>query len=256
MTNKPVLGVIGDSYFAATVDNLKDEVCAGSSGKHYTEILSGMLGYDYFTLARGGCSNTAIRLQADEMIARGVDFLIYGTTTWDRMEIPHRDYDVSLGVYNIKYDHCPDLSSQNPRFVHNTVRSETILNVLDYPGEYDVGPKQFSAISDYYQYVYIDQLKKQQDAWIVASGIQAVKEANIPFLLTMAHDYEELTSLLHKSDPRYLLSKNPEHHDLIPQNYSSASAMRRWHTDDNSQRILAEKTFEYIQKHSLLQLSC
>lgn len=250
------MGVVGDSYFAATQHIAGDAACGDSDGKHYTQILAKSLGYDYVTLARGGCSNTAIRLQADQMIRQDVDFLIYGTTTCDRVEIPQTaEYVAEQGVFNIKYDHCPDISSLDPGFGANTIRSETLVNVLDFPGEYDTGPRQFQAIRDYFELLYIDDLRKQQDAWIVSSGIQAAQHAGIPFMLVMAHDYEQVTDCLRNPDPRYVTSDKPECLELLPQEYDrGAASMRRWHTSDESQQILAEKTLKYVLEHRLLEL--
>jgi len=252
----PVLGVVGDSYFAATQDLPDRDDCKDSGGKHYTEIMADQLGYDYFTLARGGCSNTAIRLQLDEMISQQVDFVIYGTTTAGRIEYPiNNDFDISKGVYNFKYDHCPDLSVLHGQFNHNNIRSETLSNIVDDKScDFVKNSAQQQAVENYLLHLYSEHIRSYQDAWIISSGVQALENANIPYLLIMIHNYDDYTDYFAKSNPRFVTSKNNELSDLLPQNYPDA--LRRYHTSDQSQAKIAEKTLEHIKKHSLLELSC
>jgi len=46
----PILGIAGDSFYAATQDIAGRSDCEGSHGKHFTEVLAKKLGYDLFTL--------------------------------------------------------------------------------------------------------------------------------------------------------------------------------------------------------------
>ena len=253
MSKRPVLGVVGDSYFAAGKPDPQAGPVDDPAGKHYTEILADMLGYDYFTLARGACSNTAIRLQADQMIKRGVDFVIYGTTSEGRLEYPITDhYDPGLGVYNIEYEHCADLSSLDPEFGANNIRSETLSNIVCNPPHPSAtrDQEQLDALNAYFAHLYIEGLKAQQDSWVIASGLQSLQRAGIPFLLVMNQCNLRYDSYFEQETPRFVFGCDHNAH-LTPQHYTSFT-LRRWHTDDESQRIIAEKTHKYILEHNLL----
>jgi hypothetical protein len=252
---KPILGVVGDSYFSASAPDSAAGEAENPSGKHYTEILANMLGYDYFTLARGACSNTAIRLQVDEMIKQGVDFVIYGTTTEGRIEYPITDhYNPGMGVYNIEYNHCADLSSLNPLFGVNNIRSETLSNIVCNPPHPSAtrDQAQLDALNSYFEHIYIEGVKAQQDSWIIASGLQALRRAGIPFMLVMYQCNLRYDSYFNQQSSRFVFGCDENQVDLTPQHYTT-NTLRRWHTSDESQQILAQKTHKYILEHGLLE---
>ena len=196
----PVLGVCGDSYMAATINDSTRSDLKDSEGKHFTELLAKKIGYKYFTLARGACSNTAIRLQITEMVKQKVDLVIIGLTSENRLEIPHigKNYDSNLGVYNLDYQtkYYPDRSTLNTRFVHNLV-TETLTNIF-YTEQLslqrffnkatenhraNLSEKQIIALEYYLDYLYNSDYKKQIDSWVIHSGIKLLQDEKINFII-------------------------------------------------------------------------
>lgn len=255
------LGICGDSFMAATINgdgnraDLKE-----SEGKHFTEILAKKIGYDYFTLARGAASNTAIRLQIDEMIKQNVDLVIIGTTTPNRLEIPHlgKKFDSELGVYNLDYrtEYYPDKSTLNPRFKHN-ILTDTLTNIFHDPRPFFkkivndnckgsvplISPDQLDALGKHIDYLYDYGYKAMQDAWVIHSGIKALEENNIPFVAIWNINPPVGVNI---NNYRFIQMSNK----LNPCRWEPGH--RRWHTTDEAQVIGAEIWYEYLLENGYL----
>ena len=266
----PVLGVCGASYFAAT-PNLKRSDCYGSAGKHFTEIVAKRLGYDYYTLARSTLSNSAIRLQVDEMIRRRVDFVIFGNVPTGRIEFPFKgQFDPALGIFNFNYRNYPDLAGFNPNFVHNNTVSESINNLIKDDGSVSknhsafVTDKQFNALKLYISYLYDYEFQRCHDLWITESAISALRDSNIPYLffphwvsvhftpVTDVHSESDICSTDHSlylSEPDIRIVKDKK---LGPYQYH-ANVGRRYHTTDENQVIIADQVYNFIAQHNLLE---
>lgn len=247
----PVLGICGDSWFAAT-KNIDRDDCRDSEGKHFTELLSKKLDYDLFTLARGACSNSAIRLQISEMVKKKVDFIIIGTTSVNRIEYPihdDRSFNVDLGIYNLYYTLYPDQSAEYFDKDKEVLASDTLTNIFG--NEYNSAPVrseiQRGAIKNYYLEMFDLNFREQQDSWIIASGIQEIKDAGIPYLL-LGHPWLKYANYFKESNRHVFLGGKSE---LIPGSYG-VSGVRRWHTTDDIQVILAEKLYHYIIQNDLI----
>jgi hypothetical protein len=247
----PVLGICGDSWFAATLNIDRDD-CRDSEGKHFSEILAKKLNYDLFTLARGACSNSAIRLQISEMVKKKVDFIIVGVTSSNRIEYPkfdNRTFDPTLGIYNVYYSHTPDRSAMHFSKQTEVLISDTLTNIFG--NQFNSAPvrseEQRDAIKSYYLEMFDINFREQQDAWIMASGIQEIRDAGIPYLL-LGLPWLNHTSYF-KDTERDILHDN--HRGLIPCGYG-VSGIRRWHTTDDVQIQLADNLYDYIIKNNLL----
>jgi len=248
------IGVCGASWMAAT-QNLNRVDCVDSSGRHFTEILARKLNYNYYTLARGGLSNSAIRLQVDEMIRRQVDFVILGNDTENRIEIPtNSGFDLTLGIYNINYRRTPDLSALDPGFVHDNIESDTLNNFFDEYGNRNksylenLTDDHFDAVKHYTAYLFDLQFRQLQDLWIIESTVLAIRYANIPYLfLPHAEWVTSRSKYLSQTDPRIVADGK-----LGPYRYKSPGQGRRWHTTDDDQIKIANNVYEYIQAHNLL----
>lgn len=259
----PTLGVCGDSYFAATInDDLRSDL-KDSHGKHFSEIMAAKLGYDLFTLARGACSNSSIRLQIDEMIKRKVDFVIVGVTSPDRLEYRTGEskYDFRNGINNIVYDGYPDQSSDN---INSTgvLFSDTISNIL--AGYGPVKDKdQFNAIREYFDQIHDTEFRHHQDSWIIANGIQELKDAKIPYIL-LGHAWLCYTNYFkfYSNNDRFLLRRSDkdifDHNKYIPFHYDTFDedtghhTTRRWHVSDRNQIRIANNLLDYINSKNLL----
>ena len=250
----PVFGVCGSSWMAAT-QNLNRLDCVDSAGKHFTEIVAKRLDYSYSTLARGALSNSAIRLQVDEMICRRVDFVIFGSVPENRIEMPtNSGFDPKLGVYNINYGRTPDLSALDPGFVHDNTESDTLNNFFDEYGNRNksylekLTDEHFDAVKYYTAYLFDPQFRQLQDLWIIESTVLALQYAKIPYLFLPHADWVTSRSkCLTQSDPRIVADGR-----LGPYRYKNRRQGRRWHTTDSDQIKIANDVCEYIQTHDLL----
>jgi hypothetical protein len=250
------LGICGDSWFAATV-NGPDRDCAHSEGRHFSEILSSRLGWNLHTLARGAVSNSTIRLQMARMIEEPPDFLIIGTTTANRIEYPryfNRQFDPRQGINNIVYEDCPDQSRRNVIESQAVTVSNTLNNIFG--NDVNHAPvrseQQRNAIRDYYMEIFDQGFREQQDSWIIASGISAIRSSCIPYLL-LAHPWMKLSGLDLRYPQDLLWDPGPgRHHGCIPWALG-VSGTRRWHTDDSRQQDIAESLFNYIKDNQLIR---
>jgi hypothetical protein len=261
----PVLGVCGDSYMAATINGERTDI-EDSAGKHFTELLAKKIDYDYFTLARGACSNTAIRLQIDEMIKQKVDLVIIGATSPNRMEFPKlgEKYNIFDGVYNLDYsiDTYPDRSCENKKF-KNKIVSETFTNILtsDIPfykkiinpdsisARPNVTNEQAKALEYYIDYLYDADHKKHMDSFILHSGYKALGDSNIPFVMILFDGQMSVNGF--SIENNYRIIKNGER--LNPWTWDKTNAKRRWHTTDKAQEEGAEMWYSYLLKHNLIK---
>ena len=254
----PTVGVCGASWMAAT-QNLHRIDCSDSAGKHFTEILAKKLDHKYITLARGAVSNSAIRLQINEMIRRQVDFIIFGSETENRIEVPIKSgFNPELGIYNINYGRTPDQSALESGFAHDNMESDTLNNFFDRQGNKNknylenLTDDQFDAVKHYTAYLYDPKFRQLQDVWIIESTLLAIRQAKIPYLfLPHAAWVTAQSDYLSKSDPRIVSDGR-----LGPYRYNNQllgkSSTRRWHTTDDDQIKIANNVYEYIQTHNLL----
>lgn len=255
----PLLGVCGDSFLAATQDHEWRMDLKKSPGKHFTELLAKHLDYDYFTLARGACSNTAIRLQIDEMIRQEVDFVIVGTTSENRIEYPieKRHVEFRKGIYNIIYDQHPDRSSLNVNFVNPHIVSETINNTLSGYGQVR-DPEQLESIKRYFMDIYHEDIRKLQDAWIISDGVRALREAKIPYLVLLVPGLLNLGISTFDNPDNRILFDTIKHRQYLPYHYgfhdeeTGKDTHRRWHVSDKNQVVICENLCQYIQSNNLL----
>jgi len=265
---RKVLAVCGDSFMSAVSYN---EYGADS---HFTQLLAKKLDWDYVTFARGGCSNSVIRLQIDEAIKLKPDLVIIGTTTPDRIEFPlfpisggvgldywNGVYKKQNGLANINWSSL-DLSITTGIFKEerelpgcmSTLESQTINNITQHPDNYfhgfniatkgiyssDYMKKLRDVWEDYYLMCYDMNWKKQQDTWVIVSGLQKLKKNNINFFIIPQFMYHE--DLLEFQDNMIQLNSK-----LDPWNQVSKTTRARFHTDLEAQVILAELWYEFLQ---------
>lgn len=252
----PTLGICGDSWYAAT-QNIDREDTVDSEGKHFSELLAKKINYDLFTLARGACSNSCIRLQISEIVKRKVDFIIVGTTSVNRIEYPrydNKEFDPNLGIYNMYYTCHPDQSSLHFDKEKEILISDTLTNIFG--GKHCYAPvrseEQRDAIKHYYLEMFDVRFREQQDAWIISSGIQEIREAGIPYLL-LGHPWLEHANYFKQDSKRDILydSIGGVSRNIVPWIYG-VSGRRRWHTTDDVQVQIAQNLYNYITQNALL----
>jgi hypothetical protein len=255
---KKTLGVCGDSFFAAT-QNFPRPDCQDAAGKHFSELLAQHINYNLFTLARSACSNSAIRLQVSEMVKRKVDFIIVGTTSSNRIEYPMYDsnskFDFSKGIYNLYYTGSPDASALHFDSTDEVMYTDTLNNIFGSKNNSGLvrNEIQRAAIQHYFMQMFDFAYREQQDAWIIASGIQEIRASGIPYLLLSQSQpptdyFQNAGTLAHEVF-------GTKQRDMLPHNAPCAlgnTTTRRWHTSDEFQSEYAHTLYDYITKHQLL----
>ena len=258
---RKVLAVCGDSFMSAVS---VDEYGADS---HFTQLLAKKLDWDYVTFARGGCSNSVIRLQIDEAIKIKPDLLIIGTTTPDRVEFPRFPfnrtnenfwdgvYDKKKGLFNISWTGC-DLSYELCLFKNHipTLEAQTISNMIRHPDYYLEGfMRDTNGIystsyiknllhiwEQYYIHLFDTKWKKQQDTWVIISGLHKLKQHNINFFIIPQFMYHE--DFVGFEDNMIKINDK-----LDPWNDISKATRARFHTDLETQYVLADRWYEFLQ---------
>ncbi len=256
------LGVCGDSFYAAISHNEND--LDNGAGKHFTEILSKKLGWDEpITFARGGCSNSAIRLQIDEIIKHKPDFVIVGTTSVDRYEFSLKDlsvneyyekhnsendlkiYNNKNGIFNIDYFDYPDKSAEHDGFktIEPTMISDTLSNLFfnNQSGVKKLSKNDITIVEQWFDRFYDYSWKEQIDTWIISDGLRKLKENNINFLC--------VTTYLSNKDLHFMSDNIVNKESILnPVNYydKNIDVKYRFHTTLESQEILANLWYDKI----------
>jgi hypothetical protein len=256
---RKVLAVCGDSFMSAVS---ADEYGADS---HFTQLLAKKLDWDYVTFARGGCGNSVIRLQIDEAIKIKPDLVIIGTTTADRLEFPifpilrrteenfwDGVYIKNHGLSNISWTPC-DFSNNLELFNGRTptLEAQTISNMINHPDYYVNGLMRcwysseyiknlINILEQYYVYFFDMNWKKQQDTWIITSGLYKLKKHGINFFIIPQFMYHE--DFVGFEDNMVKINDK-----LDPWNQISKTTRARFHTDLEAQERLADEWYNFLQ---------
>jgi hypothetical protein len=172
-------------------------------GTAWSELLAQRLGWDLENLARQGCSNGGIRVQIDEILRQRPDFAVITPTFWDRMEIPAAaapfdwtkkqdgsdpDMQRHLQDRTLKNGYRREDGINNVNYGHNNYNMicETIYSLaknFDHPYRSGLISKTAQTAVQYWiDGIYDSNWKKQQDEWIIKSGIYELYHSGINFL--------------------------------------------------------------------------
>jgi hypothetical protein len=172
-------------------------------GTSWSELLAQRLGWDLENLARQGCSNGGIRVQIDEILRQRPDFAVITPTFWDRMEIPATaapfdwkkstngwspDVQRHLQDRTLKNGYRREDGINNVNYGHNNYNMicETIYTLaenFDHPYRSGLISKTAqTAVRYWIDGIYDSEWKKQQDEWIIKSGIFELYHSGINFL--------------------------------------------------------------------------
>lgn len=198
------LAICGASWFTADKKH---------PGKSFGEKIAEKLNLELVSLARGGCGHFAIALQINEAIKMQVDYIVVGTDTWDRFELPiinsdnkstwqklkdnfnwrswrqvqPEAYDITRGLANVQYYPHPDLSSDHAFLTNPTIINES-LNNLTFPDAnvnnfYKLTDDQREALKFFMLNLYDSNIKRQQDCWIMSDACRRLQQSQIPFAI-------------------------------------------------------------------------
>ena len=193
------LAICGDSWFSGDLKY---------PGRSFGEILCNQNDWNLISLALGGCSNFAICLQVDKAIELQADFVVIGTTTPDRLEIPIMNqeipgpfeviqhlftwdnffqnspgvFDHNRGLSNIHYDsEC--LASQHDFLCDPSVYSATMANLIWLKDSKKLTSEQLAALKLYMTNLYDTGIKKSIDVRLINDACHRLQCSGIPYLL-------------------------------------------------------------------------
>lgn len=216
-----------------------DSFCSAESSRpnsHFSELLAIDYGYKVKNLARGGISNIGICYQIKTAIELKADLILFNTTDPDRLDIPLKPFDRSLGLGNFIYPYDSDVSSTLPYVgdVAANILSDNVHSILevrpDMPTEI---VKQLSkkkeAIKYYLAELSDSTLKSETETWMFGYWQSVMATAGIKFL--------QLNTSPSWNYVNCYVAENP---DKLSQCV--------YHTDENTQRLVANSLKEYIDK--------
>jgi hypothetical protein len=247
-------------------------------GTSWSEVLADRLGWQLTNLARQGCSNGGIRIQIDEILRQRPDFAIVTPTFWDRMEIPARaapydwkkstsgwdpDIQQHLRDQTLKHGYRREDGINNVNYGHNNYNMicETIYTLAEnFDHSYRSGlisKTTQTAIRHWIDGIYDSEWKKQQDEWIIKSGIFELYHAGINFLfvpvLLWPFDPEagelQWKNILANSIPeKFTMSSEPESLLPITGNIPIGGLDPGYHSAPAAQVIIANNYYRRIQE--------
>lgn len=228
-------------------------------GTHFSELLSKHYNCELLALSRGGCSNATICLQIEQAVSMDADFIIIGSTTPQRIEIPINDsklknvnnawhlpfsfdtieikqYNKERGLANISYARHPDLSANNDFLREPVLISETINNLIDGISNdfYNLDAETIRSLKYYIANLYDNNFKRQMDCWMINSILRKLKyETNINFLFFPHILFiEEYAKDIKWLEAKHIITDGP---------YELERSDLRYHTTPEAQIVVAEE---------------
>jgi hypothetical protein len=247
-------------------------------GTSWSELLAQRLGWELENLARQGCSNGGIRIQIDEILRQRPDFAVITPTFWDRMEIPATaapfDWKKSTSGWN------PDVQRHlQDRSLKNGYRREYGINNVNYGNNnynmicetiytlaenYDhpyrsglISKTAQTAVRHWIDGIYDSEWKKQQDEWIIKSGIYELYHAGIDFLFVpvLLWPFDPATGELQWRNilppivpDQYIMFNEPESVLPITGNHPFEGSDPGYHSSPRAQQIIAENYYLRIKR--------
>ena len=166
----------GDSYMS--LDSPPGEI------KSFLQLYAEHKNFQHISLARAAATCFAIRLQIDNAIDRGANFVIVGCTSSDRMDVAiPMDQNYSwVKLNNILYTGYRSLSEFNIKSKKPLVVSDVIENLLNKKHENMLSDQQRQAIKNYVADLHNNNLKRQENYFIISDGLRKLQYHQIPFV--------------------------------------------------------------------------
>lgn len=225
------LAICGDSWFSSDTRY---------PGRSFGELLCAKREWELITLALGGCSTFAICLQVDKAIETRCDFVIVGTTTPDRIDIPMMDrgipgpfqrirdlfdwqnyfenspgvFDRQRGLSNIQYD--PEfLSSRHDFLIDPTIYSATMANLLWLRESKKLTAEQAEALKLYMTNLYDHGVKRDTDVRLLNDACHRLERSGTPYLLCI-ESLDSDRSLFPGIDPDKIMTMDQFQFGALP----------------------------------------
>lgn len=191
------LAICGDSWMSPSYET-------GSIGTHFAQLLSKEQNWQLDYYARPGASNGFICLQIEQAIKDKVDLIIFGTTTYNRIEYslnntnadPSHQWGGHL-EFNAK-NVAPPCDKYRGEQHNYEIISDNLMNLLGYKQNFINYEKffltntddeelelKYSALKDWFTYLYHPAWKQKIDRWCLEATLHKLKESNIPYIFAI-----------------------------------------------------------------------
>jgi hypothetical protein len=166
----------GDSYMS--LDSPPGEVTS------FLQLYAERKNFLHVSLARAAATCFAIRLQIDSAIERGADFVIVGCTSSNRMDVaaPGVQNYSWVKLNNILYTGYRSLSEYNIKSKNPLIVSDVIENFLNKKHETVLNDHQRLAIKNYVADLHNNNLKRQENYFVISDGLRKLQHYQIPFV--------------------------------------------------------------------------
>ncbi len=186
------IAVCGDSWMSPSFEEK-------FIGTHFAELLCKEQNWQLEYYARPGASNGFICLQIEQAIKDKCDIILFGTTTYNRIEyaLGESNFDPSHtwgGCKDIDMTHVapPSLKIRHDNNKFEIV-SDNLMNLLGYKQNFinyekhfmntpddDIEAK-FNALKDWFTFLYHPAWKQKIDRWCLEAVLLKLKKSNIPY---------------------------------------------------------------------------
>ena len=225
-------------------------------GTEYGSIIADHFGWDYVNLARPSASNHIIRLQIDEAVQQGADWVIVNWTNSERLEwnYTNKQYKPRTGIKHVTYwdaDHLTDAQC-HPRADHDPVITSDSINNIFHRGRLEqfedlsvkngfrdithwFTPERYEAVRHVYLHLWDDQLAQEKDSFLAESACWTLERAGINYLTGFMPHADIPEDCLLPSTPQEWYDKYNPHTDQYV-----------YHITVDQQRQYAREIIEHI----------
>ena len=178
------LFVCGDSWMSPTIAH---------PDTHFAEIFAKKIGFDLISYAHPGMSNGGIAIQIDTAIKNKADFILFSSTSLDRIEMPkdnrsNKDFAESFSVSDLLYFNPNSLSTVQLGDDNDfNLVSDSLNSLISVPVSLrgQVVPRydqKVKIIKDYITELHYPQWKMQIDRMMMYAIAHKLHLSNIPYV--------------------------------------------------------------------------
>lgn len=169
----------GDSFMS--VDHPGGEVTS------FLELYARQKGFRHVSLGRPGATNYVIRLQINRAIQDHADYVIIGTTSSDRFDIPAEPepWNPDLKLEDIHYQGYRAISQDNVQG-HPKIVSDVEYNIFHDRHQNIITDQQKSALKHYLADLHGPSLQRHKEMFMIRDGLHELVRARIPFVFIPA----------------------------------------------------------------------
>lgn len=222
---------------------------------HFSEIFAKALDFDLIVYARSAMSNGGIILQILQAIDEKPDLIFFSTTNSDRIEFPIDPlykYNRKIQIQDIQYkSYGKNETSCIQHNLNGNIISDNLTTLLNNAGQFahnhKIPKERLDAVKKYFEHIYIDNWKWQQDCMMMYFALHQLYKSNIPYI--WCFDFLNLFTgypLDWVEDKNLVLEKFYELRCTPPnETYRDPG----YHTSYETQKLMADFIIEHYDKY-------